>query len=229
MIMATTVGFHAHCQDAFAVKKWSGRYPTMNNDYPLAFVCWKGWLPPVPHFFIRIYPTHYYYYLYSLPVYDVKSYLDMGLYGGLKLVLKELDQSTLSKTLDEVSGIQLNQLDREEIGSFLRESRLEALPDIFGNNEALFEAGESLNLLSDASMPSWLHRVFEEEIRIKEEALEMLNQMDCSQGDKLKAEENLNRELQALNGTILYVSQKVGYWQHYSRMKESHLDFMGVR
>jgi hypothetical protein len=77
-------------QSAFDIKKWKGRYPRMNNDYPMAFVSW-----PTLHFFVRIYPLHYYYYLNPIPVYDTKSYLETDLYDGLKLMLKNIDRNAL--------------------------------------------------------------------------------------------------------------------------------------
>jgi len=213
-------------QDAFAVKKWNGRYPTMNNDYPLSFVCWKGWLPPVPHFFVRIYPSHYYYYLNSIPAYDTKGYVDMGLYQGLKLIIKELDSKTISRTLEEITGIQTNQLGQAAIERVLRDSRLVKLPDVLDNQYAYLKALDAFDYLNNPTAPGWLSKIFEEEIQLKAEALQMIYQMDCSQGDKLKAGEDINRELRQLRGTMLYAAQKIRYWQQMNQMKENHLGFL---
>ncbi len=218
--------FPTKAQDVFAVKKWSGRYPTMNNDYPISFVCWKGWLPPIPHFFIRIYPSHYYYYLNSVPVYDTKGYVDIGLYQGLKLVIKEIDRNTISKTLEEITGTQFNKLGMEAIESLLRNSRLVNLPDIMGNKNTLLNTQNALGYLNDPLIPGWVNQLFEREIELKEDALALIKRMDCSQGDKLRAEEAINHELRELNGTLLYAAQKIRYWQSKNQMKETYLDFL---
>ncbi|MBS2101164.1 hypothetical protein [Carboxylicivirga linearis] len=227
LILLVFSGVQIEAQDAFAVKKWSGRYPTMNNDYPFTFLCWKGWLPPVPHFFVRLYPSHYYYYLNSVPVYDVKSYTEEVIYQGLKLVLKELDRSTLEKTLNKVEGIQLNQIGQEAIESFLRDSRLKEIPDLYANQGAFLNSQVSLE--TNVDLPAELTEIFISEIQRTQEDYSMINKMDCLQEDKIKADAEINKALGELNGTILYTIQKVKYWQYYSQMKETHLDFLAGR
>ena len=58
----------------FDIKPWSGTYPDMQGTYPLSFIAFKGWLIPVPHVFIRTWPTHYYVEVVALPVYDTEGY-----------------------------------------------------------------------------------------------------------------------------------------------------------
>ena len=227
LILLVFTGVQIEAQDAFAVKKWSGRYPTLNNDYPFTFVCWKGWLPPVPHFFVRLYPSHYYYYLNSVPVYDVKSYAEEGIYQVLKLVLKELDRSTIEKTLNKIEGIQLNQSGQEAIETFLRDSRLREIPDLYANQDALLNS--QISMETDADLPKELMDVFIKEIQRSQEDYSMINKMDCLQEDKIRANTTVNNALRELNGTILYTIQKVQYWQYYRRMRETHLDFLAGR
>jgi hypothetical protein len=214
-------------QSAFGIKKWKGRYPRMNNDYPLAFVSWKGWLPPVPHFFIRIYPSHYYYYLNSLPVYDAKSYLETGLYDGLKLVLKNIDRNALRQSMEAVSGIQLNQEARQAIEDFLRQSRLSPLRDIYQTSDHFYQAIQALNQLMQQGVPNEINRQFENDIRHYLEELILINQLDAKQGDKLNAMAKLNQAVRQLTGTIHYTSHKIRSYRQQSQEATSHLGFLG--
>ncbi|MBS2210710.1 hypothetical protein KEM09_04815 [Carboxylicivirga mesophila] len=227
LIVFLLISSAAMGQGAFAIKKWKGRYPRMNNDYPLAFVSWKGWLPPVPHFFVRLYPSHYYYYLTSLPVIDAKSYLDMGLYGGLKMVLKNIDKDALYQSLQAIEGTQLNQMAHEEIAAFMRQSRLVSMPDIYQTSLCFDKAIQALHDLKQQDAPSAIHAGFEQDIRHYLEELLMINQLDARQGDKLQAMAELNRNVQQLTGTIHYTTHKIRACQHCNEEWPSNLGFLG--
>jgi len=214
-------------QSAFAVKKWKGRYPRMNNDYPLGFVCWKGWLPPVSHFFVRIYPSHYYYYLNSLPVYNTKSYVNMGLYNGLKLVFKNIDEKALQKSMEEISGIKVNQVQHEVIEDFLRQSRLMELPDLYYTSLHFYKALQALDYLKNQDIPQGICQGFEDDIRRCLNELLMINELDAQQGDKLKAMASLNQEVRQLTGIIHYTSNKITRYQHLNKDQTTHLAFLG--
>ncbi len=214
-------------QGAFAIKKWKGRYPRMNNDYPLSFMCWKGWLPPVPHFFVRLYPSHYYYYLTSWPVMDPKSYVDMGLYGGLKMVLKNIDKDALYRSLQAIEGTQQDQTAHEEIASFLRQSRLVSLPDIYMTGLYFDKAIQALDDLKQQDAPQAIQMNFEQDIRHYLEELLLINQLDAKQGDKLQAMDELNRNVRQLTGTIHYTAQKIRACQYINEDWPSNLSFLG--
>lgn len=222
MATSTTQG-----QSAFAVKKWKGRYPSMNNDYPLSFVSWKGWLPPVPHFFVRLYPSHYYYYLNSIPAMDTKGYVDMTLYDALKMVLKTIDKNALQKSMQEVSGIQLNQLQHQEIEAFLRNSRLSTVPDIYQSADNVQQCLQALDYLKSKEVPNTVIENFESALNQELEAYLMIGQMDAEQGDKLKALASLNQNLRQLAGTITYTAQKVAYFQSWNNETSTSLRFLG--
>lgn len=82
---------------------------------------------------------------------------------------------------------------------------------------------------TDLDLPKELMDVFIREIQRTQEDHSMINKMDCLQEDKIKADSEVNKALRELNGTILYSIQKVKYWQYYSQMKETHLDFLAGR
>lgn len=214
-------------QSAFAIKKWSGRYPRMNNDYPLAFVSWKGWLPPVPHFFVRLYPSHYYYYLNGIPAYDVKSYVDMGLYNGLKLVLKNIDEAALKASMEAISDIQQNQLAHENIEDYLRQSRLTPLTDVYQTSKLFAQVIQALEQLKQQNGPTAIHEGFERDIRYYLEELLLIKQLDASQGDKLKAMSDLNQGVRQLIGTIHYTQSKLRSYRQQNTDWMAGLSFLG--
>jgi tetratricopeptide (TPR) repeat protein len=199
----------------------------MNNDYPLAFVSWKGWLPPVPHFFVRIYPSHYYYYLNSLPVYDTKSYLDMGLKDGLKLVFKNIDRNALRRSMEAITGIKLNKAAQEAIEHFLRQSRLSNLGDVYQTSDLFYRAIQALNQLRQLNVTNEICQAFENDIRNYLEELILINRLDADQGDKLKAMAEINRAVQKLTGTIYYTSHKIRSYQQQSQTAAPNLSFLG--
>ena len=76
-----------------AIKSWNGTYPEMNGKYPLTFIAFKGNLFPVPHEFIRLWPTHYYYEVVSMPTYDLKDYSSELKVSFLRIAAKLLEKS----------------------------------------------------------------------------------------------------------------------------------------
>ncbi|MCU4176973.1 hypothetical protein [Carboxylicivirga sp. N1Y90] len=220
------LSIEVYSQSVFDTKKWKGRYPTMNNDYPLSFVCWKGWLPPVAHSFVRLYPSHYYYYANSEPVYDVKGYLHMGVNDAIKLILKSLDKKTLGKCLDAVGGIMLNQEAHEIIEGFLRDSRLMNIPDVYGLTQNFQLNLQALDYLKQQNVPSEITEIFENAIRQQMEAYLMINHLDAEQADKIKAMGEVQQELKNLLGSITYSTQKFSYYQMLNQ-SGNNLDFMG--
>ncbi|MBK3518258.1 hypothetical protein JIV24_13015 [Carboxylicivirga sp. N1Y132] len=217
----------SQAQSAFAVKKWKGRYPRMNNDYPFTFVSWKGWLPPVPHFFVRLYPSHYYYYVNSLPVVDSKSYVNMTFQSVLKLVLKNIDKKALLTNMQEISGIQNNQWQHEAIESFLRDSRLRSLLDIYNTPQSLQNCMTALADLNTEEVPKDIIQQLEWSMEQQVETYLMINKLDAEQGEKLKALGQVNHEIKQLTGTIRYTAQKIEYFQKWNQEIRHSLSFLG--
>ncbi len=93
---------------AFEIKKWKGTYPSMNDSYPVTFLAFKGWLPPVPHFFVRIWPSHYYFEVGALPVSDATSYMSMTRQSFLRIASKLIDKKQIRRSMEAVTGIKEN-------------------------------------------------------------------------------------------------------------------------
>ena len=70
----------------FEVKKWTGTYPDMNGSYPMAFIAFKGGIIGIPYYFIRSWPTHYYWNVLSVPVIDATEISGRPKQAWLKLL-----------------------------------------------------------------------------------------------------------------------------------------------
>ncbi|WP_430815908.1 hypothetical protein [Carboxylicivirga sp. RSCT41] len=227
MILLLVVADTNRAQSFIATKEWNGQYPEMNGDYPFTFICWKGWLPPKAHTFIGIFPTQYYYYVGSMLAYDVKSYAELGLLGAVSLVLKTIDKNTMEKSMQAVKGIKLNQEAHEAIEDFLRQSRLKGLPDIYQTTQVFDKAYMALEELYRHEAPQDISCAFEQAIRDCLDELQMINQLDAEQGDKVKAMEALNQQVRQLTGTIYYTARKIGSKRHENQARTCHLGFLG--
>ncbi|MGQ1787501.1 hypothetical protein [Saccharicrinis sp. GN24d3] len=214
-------------QKPFAIKKWKGRYPSMKNDYPLTFVCFKGWLPPVPHFFARLYPSHYYYYLNSFPVSDGTVYTDVTVKHALRTFFKNIDKKALKESMEQVSGIKLNQEDQHTIESFLKNSRVVVLDDVFDVGASFAKARAALDRLGANQLNADMINVFERELNHLMKSYVMLNLMDAKQGHKLKSMEEIRSSLKKLTGSIHYCAQKINYYQSMQSQSVYHLSFLG--
>lgn len=217
----------AEAQKPFAIKKWKGRYPRMKNDYPFTFVCFKGWLPPIPHLFIRLYPSHYYYYIGALPVSDAIGYKDLMIKHTIRNVFKNIDKKALKKSMEQVGGIHFNQAGQESIEAFLRESRLVVLEDIYDVNQDFIRAREALDSIREFKEWGDVTSLFERELNQHMESFLMISLMDAKQGDKLSAMKEIKTALKELTGTIHYSAQKIGFYQTMQRRNISHLAFLG--
>ena len=214
-------------QTPFAIKKWKGRYPSMKNDYPLTFVCFKGWLPPVPHFFVRLYPSHYYYYLNSIPVSDASVYTDVTIKHVLKTVFKNIDKNALKESMEQVSGIKLNQVDQHDIESFLQDSRGVVLEDVFHVGASFSKARVALDRMGAKYLNTDVIKTYERELNRLMESYVMLNLMDAEQGDKVREMQEIRISLKKLTGSIHYCSQKMDYHQTFLEQSVYHLSFLG--
>ncbi|WP_430817210.1 hypothetical protein [Carboxylicivirga sp. RSCT41] len=227
LILLLLLSYASQSQSIVATKEWNGQYPEMNDDYPIAFICWKGWLPPKAHAFISIYPTQCYYYVGSLLAYDVKSYAEIGIMGAINLVLKAIDQNTLKKSMQAVKGIKVNQEAHEAIEDFLRQSRLKELPDIYQTASVFEKAYQAMEELNNQDVPADISQAFYQDIQDCLDELNMINQLDAEQGDKLQAMDVLNREVRELTGTIYYTARKMRSNHHENKTRTCHLGFLG--
>ena len=100
----------------FDFKSWHGTYPEMGGDYPLTFIAFKGKIIPIPHVFIRTWPTHYYMEVVAEPTYDTGDYINELKVNFLKIAARVLEKSQMKQRQEETEQIKNNTEMQRDIG-----------------------------------------------------------------------------------------------------------------
>lgn len=215
-------------QTPFEIKSWRGQYPKMNNSYPLTFLAFKGWLPPVPHYFVRIYPTHYYFHIPSVPSYDLKTYWELIKNGTLRTVFKGIDKNALEKSMYSVAFTRNIQDEILNISNTIYGARKAFIPDLYELADVLNQLDHSIQILSNSDCPSAILNKYKKLQLDMLSEIQMINAMNVEQGKKIKLMEHLKSEFQALSGECDYISNKLEYYQKRNELQTfSGLQFLG--
>ena len=131
------------------IKPWKGTYPEMDEQYPLSFISFKGgFLIPTPHYFIRLYPTHYYLKVGALPVSDAAGYSGIAKAGFLRIAERLIERNQMKQRHEETDRIKLNTELSKQIEQKLFNSRKESLSDIYKLTEKFVSLYKKLDRLS---------------------------------------------------------------------------------
>ena len=211
---------------AFAIKKWSGRYPKMNDSYPLAFISFKGWLPPVPHLFVRVPPTHYYWKIKSMPSTDSGEIVGKTKTGLLRIFSKLMERSQMKGRYQETGLIQLMSEFQKEIDQKLFDSRRDQLDDIYGLTVSFLDMYEKLDDLNHMEYGSQVKAVFKKETNELLEQFLMINLLETDHGEKFKAFTEMQSSLILLTGEVDYTLNKMKFFNAYGKYNTSHYAFL---
>jgi len=203
---------------AFAVKRWSGDYPQMNESYPLTFIAFKGKIIPVPHFFIRTWPTHYYIEVGAVPVTDGTNLTSDIKTGFLRIVEKILERLQMEQRADETAQIKQNNIQQRDIELKLFSSRSDFLPDIYGITASFIRLYQSINSLEKQPNAGAIARICQREADELAVRFIMVNLLQTDHGKKVEAFTEIREELNRQTGETDYVNQKV---YHYNFYRES--------
>lgn len=144
MFLLILSGGMANAQ-AVAIKKWKGRYPRMKNSYPHAFISFKGWLPPVPHLFVKTPLTHYYVKVKSVPATDSGEMTGKTKTGLLRIFSKLMERSQFKGRYKETGLIKLMNEFQKQIDQKRFDSRRDQLEDLYGLTATFLELYQSLD------------------------------------------------------------------------------------
>jgi len=200
---------------AFAVKKWNGTYPQMNGSYPLTFISFKGFLNPIPHVFIRTWPTHYYFEVGAVPVTDGPNLTGDIKTGFLRIVEKILEQSQMQKRSDETAKIKQNTLQQKDIELRLFNSRSDFLPDIYGITALFIRLYQSISILENQPNAGAIAKICRREADELVVRFIMVNLLQTDHGKKMEAFAEIREELNRQTGETDYVNQKVYHFNFY--------------
>jgi len=216
LIIAVLSVNQLHAQ-AFAIKRWRGTYPQMNGSYPLTFISFKGFLNPIPHVFIRTWPTHYYFQVGAVPVTDAPNLTGSIKSGFLRIVEKILERSQMQKRSEETTQIKENNLQQRDIELKLFNSRSDYLPDVYGIADQFIRLYQSINSLGKQANAGAIAQISRREADELVVRFIMFNLLQTDHGKKLEAFSEIRSELNRQIGETDYVNRKVYHFNFFSQ------------
>ena len=211
---------------AIAIKKWKGRYPRMNNNYPQSFIAFRGWLPPKPHLFVRISPTHYYWKVKSVPVTDSKEITGKTKTGLLRIFSRLMERSQFKGRHQETGLIKLMNEFQKQIDQKLFDSRKDQLADIYGLTEAFMQLYDRMDEFNHINYGSKVKRILKQEANEFLEQFLMINLMESDHGEKFQAFTEIKTKLVQLFGEVDYSISKMNYFQSFGTYHNTHYAFL---
>ena len=209
-----------------AIKKWKGRYPRMNNNYPQSFIAFRGWLPPKPHLFVRISPTHYYWKVKSIPVTDSKETTEKIKTGLLRIFSKLMERSQFKGRHRETGLIKLMSEFQKQIDQKLFDSRKDQLADIYGLTEAFLELYGRMDEFKQIKHGAKVRKILKKEANELLEQFLMVNLLETDHGQKFQAFTHIRTRLIQLFGEVDYSINKMHYFQHFGKYQNTHYAFL---
>lgn len=211
---------------SIAIKKWKGRYPKMNNHYPDAFICFKGWLPPKPHLFIRTPATHYYWKVKSGLVTDSKEISGKLKTGALRLLAKTLEKSQFKGRHKEVSQTKAMNEIQTGISSLIYNAKKDELADLYNTAAALYTLYHELDAFKDLKEGNRVKKILKKEADQLLSRFLMINLLETDHGEKFKAFSELQKSLTHLKGEVDYTYNKLFYFQSFGDSTNRNLAFL---
>jgi hypothetical protein len=211
---------------AFAIKGWSGAYPQMNESYPLTFMAFKGSLIPIPHFFIRTWPTHYYFEVGAMPVTDAPNLTGDVKTGFLRIVEKILERSQLQQRSDETAQIKGNEFGQKNIELKIFNSRSEYLSDIYGISSLFIRLDQSISNLGKQANAAAIAKICRHDADQLMIRFLMVNLLQTDHGKKLEAFAQIRDELCSQIGETDYTKQKVCHYNFYREPGDNSFAFL---
>jgi hypothetical protein len=199
-----------------AIKSWDGTYPEMNGKYPLTFIAFKGNLFPVPHEFIRLWPTHYYYEVVSMPTYDLKDYASELKVSSLRIAAKLLEKSQMKKRQDETEQIKSNTEIQRDIEKKIFDANSDQLPDVYSIASGFIRLYISIDNMDKLDNCKWLRQTCRKEADELLTRFIAVNLFLTDHGKKLEAFSEIREELNKQLGEADYTYRKVRYYQAFN-------------
>ncbi|QIA09130.1 hypothetical protein [Draconibacterium halophilum] len=204
------------------IKPWHGYYPEMEGAYPLTFIAFSGWLIPIPHVFVRTWPTHYYVEVGALPVTDAGEIAGELKTGLLRLVAKAIERSQMKGRQEETEGIKVNTDFTQQISDKLFDARSDELGDIYKLAAQFIKLYQKVNKLGSHNNSAKIHSIYEKEADQLLMRFLMVNLFQTDHGSKLDAFTKISQELWKLLGELDYTHGKLLFFNSYSSQTLSY-------
>lgn len=194
------------------IKKWNGTYPDMEGTYPLTFISFTGWLIPVPHIFVRTWPTHYYIEAISMPVSDAPEITGSTKTGFLRIAAKLLERSQMKGRQEETEQIKIHTDLQKQIEEKLFDSRSDQLADIYQLAEQFVRLYKKVDRIGTLDKGSAVENIYKREANELLLRFLMVNLMQSEHGKKLDAFSEINTSLNKLLGEADYTYSKIHFF-----------------
>ena len=204
------------------IKPWHGYYPEMEGTYPLTFIAFTGWLIPIPHVFVRTWPTHYYVEVGALPVTDGGEIAGELKTGLLRIVAKAIERSQMKGRQEETEGIKVNTDFTQQISDNLFDARSDELSDIYKMAAQFIKLYQKVNKLGSLKNSAKIHSIYEKEADQLLLQFLMVNLFQTDHGSKLDAFTKISQELWKLLGELDYTHGKLLFFNSYNIQPESY-------
>ncbi len=204
------------------IKPWHGYYPEMEGTYPLTFIAFTGWLIPIPHVFVRTWPTHYYVEVGALPVTDGGEIAGELKTGLLRIVAKAIERSQMKGRQEETEGIKVNTDFTQQISDKLFDARSDELSDIYKLAAQFLKLYQKVNKLGSLKNSAEIHSIYEEEADQLLMQFIMVNLFQTEHGSKLDAFTSISREMWNLLGELDYTHGKLLFFNSYNSQPLSY-------
>ncbi len=198
-----------------AIKKWTETYPEMEESYPLTFIAFKGWLIPIPHVFVRSWPTHNYIEVGALPVTDATEIAGQVKTGLLRIAAKMLERQQMAGRYDETVLIKDNSDFQKQIGENIFNAQFEHLEDLYQVAERFIQLYTKVDRLDELQNSGEVKALFEKEADNLLMRFLMVNLFQSDTGDKLHAFSEISTTLHKLLGEVDYTFSKIYFFSNY--------------
>ncbi len=198
----------------FEVKSWTGTYPDMNGSYPLTFIAFKGEVIPIPHFFVRYYPTHNYKDQMATDAVDATEIAGKLRTDILKSIFKIMENSLMEGRFLETTGIKINTTEQKAITEKIFNARFDKLEDIWQITEGFIRLYQKISRFDEDTAPKEIKRIFKKETNELFIRFLLVNLMESGHAQKLDSFSEISRELTRLTGETDYTLRKIWFFQN---------------
>lgn len=198
------------------VKPWTGTYPDMEGTYPLTFISFTGWLIPVPHVFVRTWPTHYYVEAVSMPVTDATEIAEETKTGLLRIIEKMVERGQMKDRVQETEEIKFNTENQKKIAQELFDSRFDQLEDHYQLSNGFIKLYSRIGQFDSEPNTSGVKQIFEKEADELLMRFLMVNLLETGHGDKMEGFSEISTEQNKLTGEVDYTLKKVHFFNSFN-------------
>jgi hypothetical protein len=198
------------------VKPWTGTYPDMEGTYPLTFISFTGLIFPVPHVFVRTWPTHYYVEAVSMPVTDATEIAEETKTGLLRIIEKMVERGQMKDRFEETGEIKINTANQKNIAQELFDSRFDQLEDHYQLSNGFIKLYSKIGQFDSEPNTSGVKQIFEKEADELLMRFLMVNLLETGHGDKMEGFSEINTEQNKLTGEVDYTLKKVHFFNNFS-------------